>query len=86
VYDASSTHCTDIFATAAKAATNMVPVPHPPQHYIKTVQADNAFLPQRCKRCLEEVKIAPINLTILVPIQHGVMLSHKVPSANHTRP
>jgi hypothetical protein len=43
VYDASSTHRTDIFATAAKAATNMVPVPHPPQHYIKTVQVDDAF-------------------------------------------
>jgi hypothetical protein len=43
VYDASSTHCTDIFATAVKAATNMVPVPHPPQHYIKMVHADDAF-------------------------------------------
>jgi hypothetical protein len=46
VYNASSMHCTDIFATAAKAAANMVPVPHPPGHYIKTVHADNAFLPQ----------------------------------------
>jgi hypothetical protein len=35
-------HCNDIVATAAKAATNMVPVPHPPQHYI-TVHPDNAF-------------------------------------------
>jgi hypothetical protein len=38
-------HLTDIFATAAKAATNMAPVLHPPQHYIKTVHADDAFLP-----------------------------------------
>jgi hypothetical protein len=43
VYDASSTHCTGIFTTAAKAATNMVPVLHPPQHYIKTVHAVDAF-------------------------------------------
>ena len=40
-------HLTDIFATAAKAATNMAPVLHPPQHYIKTVHADDAFLPWR---------------------------------------
>jgi hypothetical protein len=52
VYDASSTHCTDIFATAAKAATNMVPLPHPPQHYIKTVHADDAFLARRCQKVL----------------------------------
>jgi hypothetical protein len=43
VYNASSMHHTDVFATAAKAVTNMVPVPHPPQHYIKTVHVDNAF-------------------------------------------
>jgi hypothetical protein len=43
VYDASSTHRTDIFSTAAKAATNMVPVPHPLQHYIKMVHADDVF-------------------------------------------
>ncbi len=47
MYNASSTHRTDIFATAAKAVTNMVPVPHLLRHYIKTVHADNAFLPQR---------------------------------------
>ncbi len=47
MYDASSTHHTDIFTTAAKAATNMAPVPHPPRHYIKTVHADDAFLPRR---------------------------------------
>jgi hypothetical protein len=52
VYDASSTHCTDIFATAAKAATNMVPVPHPLQHYIKTVHVDDAFLPRRHQKVL----------------------------------
>ncbi len=43
MYDASSMHCTDIFATAAKAVANMVPVPHPPRHYIKTVHADDVF-------------------------------------------
>ncbi len=37
------------------------------------------------KRCLEKVKIAPINPTFLAPIGHGVMLSHTAPSANHTR-
>jgi hypothetical protein len=52
VYDASSMHCTDIFATAAKAATNIVPVPYPPQHYIKTVHADDAFLPWRRQKVL----------------------------------
>jgi hypothetical protein len=46
VYDASLTHHTDIFATAAKAATNMAPVLHPPRHYIKMVHADDAFLPR----------------------------------------
>jgi hypothetical protein len=76
VYNASSTHCTDIFATAAKAATNMVPVPHPPRHYIKTVHADDAFFCHGgTKRCLEEVKIAPPNPTFLAPIGHGVMWS-----------
>jgi hypothetical protein len=52
VHDASLMRRTDIFATAAKAATNMVPVPHPPQHYIKTVHADNALLPQRRQKVL----------------------------------
>ena len=52
MYDASSTHRTVIFATAAKAATNMVPVLHLPQHYIKTVHADDAFLPQRRQKVL----------------------------------
>jgi hypothetical protein len=43
VYDASLMYCTDIFATDAEAATNMVPVPHPPRNYIKTVHVDDAF-------------------------------------------
>jgi hypothetical protein len=85
VYHASSAHCTDTFATAAKAATNMVPVPHPLQHYIKMVHADYAFCHSGTKRCLEEMKIAPINPTFLAPIGHGVMSSHTAPSANHTR-
>ncbi len=85
MYNSSSTHCTDIFATAAKAATNMVPVSHPPRHYIKTVHVDDAFCHRGAKRCLEEVKIAPINPTFLAPIGHGVMLSHTAPSADHTR-
>ncbi len=86
MYDASSTPCTDIFATAAKAATNMVPVPHPPGHYIKTVHAQTMlFCHGGAERCLEEVKIAPINPTFLAPIGHGVMSSHTAPSANHTR-
>jgi hypothetical protein len=37
------------------------------------------------KRCLEEVKIAPTNPTVLEPIGHGVRSSHTAPSANHTR-
>ncbi len=45
-------HRSDIFATAAKAATNMAPVPHPPWHYIKTVHADDAFLPRRRRKVL----------------------------------
>jgi hypothetical protein len=65
VYNASSTHRTDIFATAAKAATNMVPVLHPPQHYIKTVHADDAFCQGGTERCLEEVKIAPPQSNLL---------------------
>ncbi len=52
MYNASLMHHTDIFATAVKAATNMVPVPHLPQHNIKTVQADDAFLPQRRQKVL----------------------------------
>jgi hypothetical protein len=36
-------HHTDIFATAAKAATNMVPALHPPQHQTKMVHTGNAF-------------------------------------------
>ncbi len=43
MHDASLMHHTDIFATAAKAATNMVPVPHPPQHQTKTVHMGDAF-------------------------------------------
>jgi hypothetical protein len=45
-------HRTDIFATAAKATTNMVPVPHPLCRYIKTVHADDAFLPWRRQKVL----------------------------------
>jgi hypothetical protein len=52
VYGASSTHRTDIFATVAKAAINMAPVPHPSQHYIKTVHAGDAFLPRRRRKVL----------------------------------
>jgi hypothetical protein len=63
----------------------MVPVLHLPQHYIKTVHADDAFCHGSAKRCLEEVKIAPINPTFLAPIRHGVMSSHTAPSADHTR-
>ncbi len=37
------------------------------------------------KRCFEEVKIAPTNLTFLEPIGHGVTSSHTAPSADHTR-
>ncbi len=52
MYNASSTQRTDIFATAAKAATNMAPVPHLPRHYIKTVHADDVFLPQQRQKVL----------------------------------
>ncbi len=85
MHDASLMHHTDIFATAAKAATNMVPVPHPPQHQTKTVHTGDDFCQGGAKRCLEEVKIAPPNPTFLEPIGHGVMLSHTVPSADHTQ-
>jgi hypothetical protein len=59
VYDASSTHRTDIFATAAKAATNTAPVPHPSRHYIKTVHADDAFLPRWRRKVLGEGENSP---------------------------
>ncbi len=85
MHDASLMHHTDIFATAAKAATNMVPAPHPPRHQTKTVHTGDAFCQGNVKRCLEEVKIAPPNPTFLEPIGHGVMLSHTAPSADHTR-
>jgi hypothetical protein len=52
VYDASLTHRTDLFATAAKAAINMATVPHPLQHKIKTVHANDAFLPRRHQKVL----------------------------------
>jgi hypothetical protein len=69
-------HRTDIFATAAKAATNMAHVPHPPQHYIKTLHADDAFLPRRHQKVLGGGKNStPPNPTFLVPIGHGVMWS-----------
>jgi hypothetical protein len=50
VHDASLMHRTDIFATAAKAATNTEPVPHLLQHQTKTVHTDYAFLPRRCQK------------------------------------
>ncbi len=50
VHDASLMHHTDIFATAAKAATNMVPALHPPQHQTKTVHTGDAFLPRRRRK------------------------------------
>jgi hypothetical protein len=43
VHDASLVHHTDNFVTAAKAATNMVPAPHLPQHQTKTVHTGDAF-------------------------------------------
>jgi hypothetical protein len=60
-------HRTDIFATAtsAKAATNMVPVLHPPQHYIKMVHADDAFLPRRCQKVLGGGENSPPQSNIL---------------------
>ncbi len=85
MYGASSTHRTDIFATSAKAVTDLAPVPLPPRHQIKTVHTGDAFCHGGAKRCLEEVKIAPPNPTILEPIRHGVMSSHTAPSADHTR-
>jgi hypothetical protein len=65
VYDASSTHCTDIFATAAKAATNMVPVPHPLQHYIKTMHVDDDFLPRRHRKVLGRGENSPHQSNLL---------------------
>ena len=82
MYGASSMHRTDIFATSAKAATNLAPVPHPLRHQTKTVHTGDAFLPRRRQKVPEEVKIAPPNPTILELIGHGVMLSHTAPSAN----
>jgi hypothetical protein len=52
-------HHTDIFATAAKAATNMAPVLHPPRHYIKMVHADDAFLPRRLQKVLDGGENSP---------------------------
>jgi hypothetical protein len=60
VLDASLMHHTDIFATAAKAATNTVPVPHPLQHQTKTVHTDNAFLPRRRQKVPGGVENSPV--------------------------
>ncbi len=65
MYNESLTHRTDIFATAAKAATNMAPVPHPPQHYIKTVHADDAFLPRRRQKMLRGSENSPPQSNLL---------------------
>jgi hypothetical protein len=59
------THRTDIFTTAAKAATNIVPVPHPLQHYIKTVHAEDAFLPRRRQKVLKGVENSPHQSNLL---------------------
>ncbi len=50
MHGASLMHHTDIFATAAKAATNMVLAPHPPRHQTKTVHTGDAFLPRRRRK------------------------------------
>jgi hypothetical protein len=65
VYDASSTHHTDIFTTAAKAATNMAPVPHLPQHYIMMVHADDAFLPRQRQKVLGGGENSPPHSNLL---------------------
>jgi hypothetical protein len=85
VHDASLMHCTDIFTTAVKAATNTAPVPHPPQHQTKTVHMDDAFLPRWRQKVPGGGENSPPNPTLLEPIRHGVMLSHPAPSADHTR-
>jgi hypothetical protein len=43
----------------------MVPVPHPPQHYIKTVHADDAFLPQWHQKVLEGGENSPHQSNLL---------------------
>jgi hypothetical protein len=58
-------HRTDIFAAAAKAATKMVPVLHLPQHCIKTVHADDAFLPWRHQKVLRGGENSPPQSNLL---------------------
>ncbi len=41
-----------ILPTAAMAATNMAPVPQPPQYQIKMMHSDDVLLLQRCQKVL----------------------------------
>jgi hypothetical protein len=85
VHDASLMHHTDIFATAAKAATNATPVLHLRDTRPRRCTQTMLFCHGSAKRCLKEVKIAPPNPTFLEPIGHGVMTSHTAPSADNTQ-
>jgi hypothetical protein len=77
-------HCTDIFATSAKAATNLAPVPHLPQHQTKMVHTGNAFLPRLRQKVPGGGENSPPNPTILEPIGHSVnVVTHTAISQPH---
>ncbi len=77
-------HCTDIFTTAVKAATNVAPVPHPPQHQTKTVHTGDAFLPRRRQQVHGGGENSPPNPTIFEPIVHSVnVVTHSAISQPH---
>ncbi len=77
-------HPTDIFATSAKAATNLAPVPHPPRHQTKTVHTGDAFLPRRRQKVLGGGENSFPNPTILEPIVHSVsVVTHSAISRPH---
>jgi hypothetical protein len=58
-------HCTDIFTTAAKAASNMAPVPHLLQHWIKTVHGDDVICHSSAKKVLEGGENSPPQSNLL---------------------
>jgi hypothetical protein len=77
-------HRTDIFATFAKAATNVAPVPHPLQHQTKMAHMGDAFLPQQRQQVHGGGENSPPNPTILEPIGHSVnVITHSAINQPH---
>ena len=54
-----------LLTAAAKAATNMAPVPHLPQHQTKTVHSYNVLLPRRHQKVLGGGENSPLMLPSL---------------------